>query len=790
MSACTCFLLWWALPAALCADLIPRITFSWGDSRRNVSTFRQTGVFHYDTFLMSPDEDTLYVGARDTLLSLNIRDPGHMRLQKLIPWKSRNDQINNCISKAKSNLTECFNFNRVLWDVNQTHLYTCGTHAFSPTCAYIDVDSFSLVANSSVDARGQSPFDPVHKHTAIMVDGELYTGTMNNFQGNKPVILRNLGNRTSLKTDESLGWLHTDAAFVASFNIQHPEKPADGKVYFFFEETAKEFDFFEKLTVSRVARVCKSDVGGDKVLQKKWTTFLKAQLSCSNPEHFPFSVIHHAFYLPGKDGKDIFYGVFTSQWQVGGSDSSAVCAFDQKDIEDVFDGSFKELNKDSSRWITYTGPISNPRPGSCTVGSSSDKDLTFMKDHFLMDRKVEAVGKHPVLIKQNVVYTRIVVDPVMAISGEVYNVLYLGTDKGFLHKAVLVEASSHIIEEIQLFQKPEPVKNLRLSAKKGVLYVGYSNGVLQVPLANCSIYRSCFDCILARDPYCAWDMRSQTCWDIRESSEQPQSFVQDIAAGNPNVSCVHVAGKGRAVRPPSVENPNTALVKDQNLTVPLNSVLQLHCPRVSAIANYSWTQNTNAASEQQLIISGEYLVIVVNKKTLGLYECWASEKGFRYQVARYSVMDVDGRDGNQGGSEDDYLELDNTENGWRSSVGNYWSQFVAVTVFLSLTLIGIFVLVLYTYCERRKSKAKVQGCSTPEASKISNTEKPQEKTPLTSDHRMDSDEHQFGNCQESADHIESCCVPVENDKRDMENNCVSLFAANGDAPRDPAGKDD
>lgn len=43
-----------------------------------------------------------------------------------------------------------------------------------------------------------------------------------------------------------------DAAFVASFSI-----PRDDKVYFFFEETAEEFDFFERLLVPRVARVCK-----------------------------------------------------------------------------------------------------------------------------------------------------------------------------------------------------------------------------------------------------------------------------------------------------------------------------------------------------------------------------------------------------------------------------------------------------------------------------------------------------------------------------------------------------
>ncbi|KAJ1081137.1 hypothetical protein NDU88_001320 [Pleurodeles waltl] len=777
-------LLWCVLPAVLCADLIPRITFLWRDSRRNVSSFGQSGVSHFDTFLLSPDEDTLYVGARDALLSLNIRDPAEARLQKLISWNSPSNQIKNCILKAKSNLTECFNFNRVLAPVNTTHLYTCGTGAFSPNCAYIDAESFSLVPNSTVDAKGQSPFDPAHKHTAVMVDGELYTGTMSNFQGNKPIIYRNLGNRTSLKTDESLGWLHTDAAFVASFDIQHPDQPSDGKVYFFFEETAKEFDFFEKLTVSRVARVCKSDTGGDKVLQRKWTTFLKAQLSCSTPEHFLFNVIHHAFYLPGPKGEAIFYGVFTSQWQVGGSPSSAVCAFDLKEIENAFEGNFKELNKDSSRWTTYSGPISSPRPGSCTLGSSSDKELTFMKDHFLMDRKVEATDKHPLLVKQNVIYTRIAVDAAKAVSGVIYNVLYLGTDKGFLHKAVLVGSTSHIIEEIQLFQKPEPVKNLLLSTTKGVVYVGYSQGLLQVPLANCTVYRSCFDCVLARDPYCAWDPKGLLCKDIRTRSELP-FLLQDIEAGNPNETCI--PKRGKSIRQPSLQN--TGLVKDENITVKMNSVLQLRCPHVSSVANYSWTQHINGVSQVQPIISGEYLVTVVNEKTLGLYECWASENGFLYQVARYMIMDVNGA--KQLGREDKSGQLgdgnvSNQETDWRSPISNYWAQFVAVTVMLSLTLVGILVLGLYYYCERRRSKSKVQGCSTPEITKNGSREKPQEKTPLKSDHKMDNFQHKGGTCPESADNVESCCVPMESEKKDMENNCVPLFASNGDASRDYA----
>ncbi|KFP66714.1 Semaphorin-4A, partial [Cariama cristata] len=106
-----------------------------------------------------------------------------------------------------------------------------------------------------------------------------------------------------------------------------------------------------------------SDVGGDKVLQKKWTTFLKAQLVCSQPGHFPFNVIHHAFALPRRNGSADFYAVFTSQW----AGSAAVCAYSQEALEEVFKGKYKELNKESSRWTVYSGPDMSPRPGSVSA---------------------------------------------------------------------------------------------------------------------------------------------------------------------------------------------------------------------------------------------------------------------------------------------------------------------------------------------------------------------------------------------------------------------------------------
>ncbi|NXE16275.1 SEM4A protein, partial [Lophotis ruficrista] len=475
-----------------------------GDPRRTLTHFSQDNVSHYDIFLLHEGEEELYVGARDRVLALAVGTPGAIRAKASITWGPTAEKISECAFKKKSQETECFNFIRVLVPLNRTHLYACGTYAFSPACAYIHLENFTLVSSGRgqpfLDGKGQCPFDPQHTYTALLVaDGELYAGTMNNFQGNEPIISRSLGSRTLLKTDAFLRWLSADAAFVASFSI-----PGDDKVYFFFEETADEFDFFERLLVPRVARVCKSDVGGDKVLQKKWTTFLKAQLVCSQPGRFPFNVIHHAFALPRGDGRADFYAVFTSQWQAGRAGSAAVCAYSHEALEEVFEGKYKELNKESSRWTVYGGPDMSPRPGSCLTAPSSDKALTFMKDHFLMDGKVLPAQGRPLLVKTDVTYTRIAVDETRGVSGATYRVMFLATAEGFLHKAVELPEGPHIVESIQLFGAPEPVKNLLLAPGTGVLYVGYSGGVLRVPLANCSLHRSCTECVLARDPYCAW----------------------------------------------------------------------------------------------------------------------------------------------------------------------------------------------------------------------------------------------------------------------------------------------
>ena len=72
------------------------------------------------------------------------------------------------------------------------------------------------------------------------------------------------------------------------------------------------------MSLIRTSFTPQGDKGGERVLQKKWTTFLKAQLLCSLPDDgFPFNIIQDMFVLtphPEDWRNTVFYGVFTSQW--------------------------------------------------------------------------------------------------------------------------------------------------------------------------------------------------------------------------------------------------------------------------------------------------------------------------------------------------------------------------------------------------------------------------------------------------------------------------------------------
>ncbi|XP_047617691.1 semaphorin-4D isoform X4 [Phacochoerus africanus] len=520
---------------------IPRLT--WEHREVQLVQFHEPGIFNYSVLLLSEDKDTLYVGAREAVFALNAHNIS--RKQHEAYWKVSEDKKAKCAEKGKSKQTECLNYIRVLQPLSASALYVCGTNAFQPTCDHLNLTSFAFLGKNE-DGKGRCPFDPAQSYTSVMVDGELYSGTSYNFLGSEPIISRN-SSHSPLRTEYAIPWLNEPSFVFADVIRESPEGGGGGddRVYFFFTEVSVEYEFVFKLLIPRVARVCKGDQGGLRTLQKKWTSFLKARLICSRPDsNLVFNVLRDVFVLRAPDLKEpVFYGVFTPQLNNVGL--SAVCAYNLSTAEAVFSrGKYMQsatVEQSHTKWVRYNGAVPTPRPGACISRearaanfSSSlnlpDKTLQFVKDHPLMDDSVAPTDGRPRLVKSDVNYTQVVVDRTWALDGTVHDVMFVSTDRGALHKAISLGNSVHIIEETQLFQDFEPVQTLLLSSKEGrkFVYAGSNSGVVQAPLAFCGKHGTCQDCVLARDPYCAWSPTTATCITLHQMDRPSRGLIQEM----------------------------------------------------------------------------------------------------------------------------------------------------------------------------------------------------------------------------------------------------------------------
>lgn len=209
-------------------------------------------------------------------------------------------------------------------------------------------------------------------------------------------------------------------------------------VLFFFKEVSLENSNCLKTVFSRVARICHHDSGSRKQ-KDRFTTFLKARLSCWIPGEFPFYFDHiqgtTEIFMNDVLHQKMMYIVFsTAPNSIYGS---AVCAFTVADILKVFEGPFKSQPSPNSKWLAV--PESNlPQPihRRCSNDSrlSDAATAAFIKGHPLMNKAVDGI---PVLTMtpSSFVVSSIVADHSPELSP--FHIIYLGTESGKVLKAVV-----------------------------------------------------------------------------------------------------------------------------------------------------------------------------------------------------------------------------------------------------------------------------------------------------------------------------------------------------------------
>ena len=291
-------------------------------------------------------------------------------------------------------------------------------------------------------------------------------------------------------------------------------------------------------------------------------------------------------YNNGQTAAKIVYAVVNTPY--AGIRASALCAFSLDDIADVF------TNSDFySRLPVGQRPIEpNERASQCVSDSRSlsEEAVAFAVTHPLLERAVANFFDRPLYVHTDGAdevdsrYTHVAVDAqVLAVDGTRYDVLHVASANGRVHKLVNAMSAAagvrgqlraFVVETAQVFKRGTPITGLRLVGDR--LIVTSANGLARLPVQRCAQTggTSCAACVALRDPYCAWNVRRQTCTtaDARQWSGGHE-FVQDVIGGR-SAACDYAVGFGPQAPPANSTGkelpPNVIDIRSSN------SIHELH----------------------------------------------------------------------------------------------------------------------------------------------------------------------------------------------------------------------
>ncbi|XP_076136807.1 sema domain, transmembrane domain (TM), and cytoplasmic domain, (semaphorin) 6C isoform X1 [Alosa pseudoharengus] len=488
----------------------------------------------------------LYIAARDHVFAVNLTSSSQQIVtQQKLTWKTKN--VEKCTVRGK-NSDECYNYIKVLVPRNDETLFACGTNAFNPTCRNYKMSTLEQVGEE-VAGQARCPFESRQSNVGLFAGGDFYSATMTDFLASDALIYRSLGESSPV-----LRTVKYDSKWLREPHFLHAIEYGN-YVYFFLSEIAVEYTALGKVVFSRVARVCKNDNGGSpRVLERYWTSFLKARLNCSVPgdSFFYFDVLQSLTNVMQINQKPAVLGVFTTQ--ANSITGSAVCVFYMDDIERVFNGKFKEQRNSESAWTPVPEEmVPKPRPGSCagdgpaaSYKSSTtfpDDTLTFIKSYPLMDEAVPSVNDRPCFTRTTSRFklTQLAVDT-SAGPYKNHTVLFLGSEDGRVLKVLAsthanASFSTQVLEDIDVYNpakcnvrgEDRRVLGLELDKDHHALFVAFSSCVVRVPLSRCAHYGSCrTSCLSSRDPYCIW-LKMGLCATVAPGIKQ--GFDQDVESG-------------------------------------------------------------------------------------------------------------------------------------------------------------------------------------------------------------------------------------------------------------------
>ncbi|CAH0562275.1 unnamed protein product [Brassicogethes aeneus] len=478
-----------------------------------IRRFTSDQITDYSQMLFDVSRHEILIGAKNNLFRLKF---DKLEVIEQEEWSPPLEKKQQCIAKGGSE-ENCHNYIKVLL-TNGTHIFACGTNAFSPKCSWRNPNRISEV-DEWVDGTAKCPYNPSSNITGFISDnGEYYFGGPSNLVGSDSLISKNIGKHKHVRTRHSDGFWLNEPQFVGSFENEN-------YVYFLFRETAVEYINCGKIIYSRIARVCKNDAGGTITSRDNWTTFIKARLNCSISGEYPF-YFHEIQSMTYVAEENVAYATFTTPSNsIAGA---AVCAFNMTSINEAFSGNFKVRPHSGSAWVTQ--PNRHQEHFECRSPVLDSYVEMEVSKYQLMDNAVQATTLNPLYVGELERFTHITVDVLSTKLQSSLHVIYISTLEGLIKK-LIVPPGHHKACVVEIWEtKSDSIKNMRFLKITNSIYLTTKQGLMQIPAEHCRRHKSKESCMNAMDPYCGWNERNEVCSTPPKDNPHDMIWQQSVTS--------------------------------------------------------------------------------------------------------------------------------------------------------------------------------------------------------------------------------------------------------------------
>uniref|UniRef100_A0A8D8QDI4 Plexin-A1 n=2 Tax=Cacopsylla melanoneura TaxID=428564 RepID=A0A8D8QDI4_9HEMI len=533
--------MWWsAFLVLLAASFGAGASNSAQDVVRTFSSENGAGSGRFNHLVVNKVTGQIYVGAVNQLYQLT-QDLEMVQSEMTGPQDDSTEcSVMYCPNTAVKRPTDNHNKALVI-DYTTTRLITCGSIQ-QGTCTVRSLQNISdivqnvreaVVANNAKASTFAfiAPGPPKPPSTHVMYVGVTFTGN-SPYRSEVPSI-------ASRSLDPDRMFQIADVAVTTGtrmfVNNLARERYIINYVYGFesvgfsyFLTTQLRSNIGNSPYISKLVRICHDD--------PNYYSYTEIPITCNSNSGKQYNLVQAGFVgKPGSDlakdmgitaQDDVLFAVFAESENPEGEgsnrpkNSSALCIYSLASIRRKFMQNIKAcFSGQGNRGLDFISP------GHACVQT---KLQTIGEDFCGLDVNTPLGGEQPIEAVA-VLNFSVRTTAVAATSTGDYTVVFIGTETGHLKK-VVVETSSIAIEygDVKVDEGAIVNADLHLDQKAMHLYVMTERRVSKVKVQECKLYKTCWDCLNRKDPYCGWCSLENKCSlrsDCQDAAKDPLSWI-------------------------------------------------------------------------------------------------------------------------------------------------------------------------------------------------------------------------------------------------------------------------